>query len=233
MRGGLALALLLLAAAQSSAAIVYVDATTSNTVHAPSAGGGAWNAAAVGDTAADNIWRLRANFGNLPTTTVPPSAAFDTTGGTIYESTGNNCCDDVPRVVTSATVPAGLKDVFAYFWSDQAGSPWRIRAGLTDSIDPLPLFTGGTPAVANPPSLVDTGGRDSASRVLWRAYVGQTLATALSVYIDDAPATSGIERTWYDGIGYEVVVPEPSCFVLFGLGLSWLFVDRRAGRASR
>jgi hypothetical protein len=203
-----------------SAAIIYVDATTSNTAHAPSAGGGAWNAAAVGDIAGDNIWRTRANFGLTPlATSVPPAGVISTTGGTIYESSGNNCCDDVPRIVTSATAPAGLKDVYVYFWTNEFGQGWRIRAGLTDTVDPLPLFVGGG-ALAGTPLPVDTGVRDGQSnggRRLYQAYVGQTSATSLAVFVDDGPGASGAERTWYDGIGYEAAaVPEPATLALLG-----------------
>jgi hypothetical protein len=214
-------ACLSVAASRISAAIIYVDATSANTAHAPSAGGGAWNAAAVGDVANDHIWRARANFGLLPTETVVPSGPYNTTGGTIYESTGNSCCDDVPRVVTTVAAPAGLKDVYAYFWSDQNSSPWRLRAGLVDTVDPLPLF------VSADANTVDTLGRDGSNRRLWQAYLGQTSATSLAVYIDDAPATSGNERTWYDGIGYEVVVPEPSSLALLGISLCGLAFRRK------
>jgi hypothetical protein len=205
-----------------SAAIVYVDATTSNTAHAPSAGGGAWNAAAVGDTAGDNIWRVRTGFGLSPLATAVPSAGvISTASGTIYESSGNNCCDDVPRVVTTATTLAGLKDVYVYFWTNEFAQEWRVRAGLTDSMDPLPLFIGGS-AAAGTPLPVDTGVRDGAAnggRQLWRAYVGQTALASLAVYVDDGPNTDGSSRTWYDGIGYERLVPEPGSLTLLGISL--------------
>jgi hypothetical protein len=235
MRGGLALAALVLAGGQATAAIVYVDATDLNTAFAPSAGGGAL--VTNGTDSVDGIWRARTNLGIQPSVTVPPSAPFDPTGGTVYESTGNsNPADSVPRLVSTITAPAGLKDVYAYFWTNEFVQAWRLRAGLTDTIDPLPLFVGGNPPTIGSPLPVDTGGRDlqtNGGRRLFRAYLGQSSATSLSVYLDDGPAVDGTERTWYDGIGYEVVVPEPTCMVLFGLGLSLLFVDRRAGRANR
>jgi len=40
--------------------------------------------------------------------------------------------------------------------------------------------------------------------------------TSISIFVEDAPAANGNERTWYDGIGYEV--PEPASLVLLGLG---------------
>lgn len=215
-------------ASSAQAAIVYVDAATSNTALAPSAGGGAWTTVGT-DTASDNMWRLRPDFGQAPSATVPAAGAISTLGGTIYESTGNNCCDDVPRLATSASTPAGLKDVYAYFWADQNGSPWRLAAGLTDTASPLALFTAGG-APSGTPLPVDTGGRDGSNRILWRAYLGQSTAASLTVFVDDAPATSGSERTWYDGIGYENVgpiVPEPTSLSLIGFAAIGLLARRR------
>lgn len=232
--GGLCLVGFVLAVSQTCAAIVYVDATNANTAFAPSAGGGAL--ITNGTDTADGIWRLRTNLGIQPSVTVPPSAAFDPTGGTLYESTGNvSPPDNVPRLVTTAPAPSGLKDVFAYFWTNEFVQAWRIRASVTDGAEPLPLFVGGNPPTIGTPLPVDTGGRDlqtNGGRRLFRAYLGQSSATSLNVFVEDGPAVDGTERTWYDGIGYEVVVPEPTSFVLLCLGLSVSLVGRRSGRAN-
>jgi PEP-CTERM motif len=216
-------------AGHAAAAIVYLDATDGaggNTAIAPSAGGGVWTT--NGTDTAEGIWRLRTGFGLAPTATTVPTGAFDAGSGTVYESSGNvSPSDDVPRLVTTKSgLAAGVYEVYTFFWADQNGSPWRIRTGLTDSVDPLPLFVGGG-APSGSPLPIDTGGRDGAGRILWRASVGQATGSSISVYVEDAPATSGNERTWYDGIGYERVVPEPTSFALLALGLVMLLNGRR------
>jgi len=218
----LAMLCLATSAGTALAAPVYVDASTTNTVLAPSAGGGALTT--NGTDSVDGIWRLRTSLGIDPaTTTVPTSGPIvPVAANNVFESTGNNqvngLSDDVPRVVTTvAGLPSNTYNVWAIYWIDQNGSPWRIRAGLTDTVAPLPLFVGGgagTPGVNEP-----TGGFDNATggsgtgRKIWKASLGQVTGTSISVFVEDAPATSGNERTWYDGIAYEAV-PEPASLTM-------------------
>jgi hypothetical protein len=216
------------AAGTAEAAIVYVDATdgvSGNTAIAPSAGGGVWTT--NGTDTVDGIWRLRSGFGLAPTTTSVPSGAFDASGGTVYESTGNSSpSDNVPRLVTNVVgLAPALYNVYAYFWGDQNSSPWRIRAGLTDSVDPLGLFIGGS-SPSGSPLPIDTGGRDGAGRVLWQASLGQVTGNSFSVYVEDAPAANGNERTWYDGVGYERI-PEPTCAILLGAASLMIVISLR------
>lgn len=200
-----------LLAVMSPAAITYVDADhNTNTNFAPSAGGGALIVNST-DTV-DGIWRFRTGFGLSPTDSALPTSPVATGGsGTVYESTGNTATgDDVPRVVTTVSgLAPNAYDVYVYFWSDQHNSPWRIRAGLEDTIDPLPLFIGGGDPSGDPiPVLIQ---RDNDDRKLWQAYLGQVSGTSISVFVEDAPAENGNQRTWYDGIGYEVAYNQPSC----------------------
>jgi hypothetical protein len=196
----------------SQAAITYVDANfTAGTGNTVLAAGGA-TVPTNGNDAVDGIWRYRTGLGmstsatTLPTGTVP-------TGGTVYEGTGNvqlnGLSDNVPRVVTTANVAAGVYDVYVYFWIDQNGSPWRIRAGLVNTADPLTLFIGGN-AFTSTDTPISFVAFDTSNRRLLQAYVGQTsVSSSISVFVEDAPATSGIERTWYDGIGYQKVYNKP------------------------
>lgn len=217
-----------------SEAITYMDANftagTGNTLYAPSAGGGAITTNTT-DTA-DGLWRYRTGFGLSPTDTAIPTGTIATGGsGTIYESTGNvSPSDNVLRVVTTVTgLAMNTYDVYVYFWMDQNGSPWRIRAGLTDTIDPLTLFIGSN-TITPTDTPISWVGRDdnptNQGRRLLQAYLGQVTGTSISVFVEDAPATSGIERTWYDGIGYEAV-PEPATLALLGLGALAVFGKRK------
>jgi hypothetical protein len=196
--------------------ITYVDATDGpkgNTVMAdrptgPVGKGVEWTT--NGTDTDDHTWRKRTKLG-LPESskTVPAGGAFtmpvDVDNGTVYESTGNtNPGDDVPRLKTTVSdLPTDTYDVYVYFWSDQANSPWRIRAGLTDSEEPLPLFIAGKTPKGDPePVLLAV---DGANRKLYQVKLGQVKGTSISVFVEDAPDKGGINRTWYDGIGYAVV----------------------------
>jgi hypothetical protein len=224
------IAAMLLLTGTVSAQIIYVDAShlNGNTVIAPSAGGGAWTVNTT-DTA-DGLWRYRTGFGVDPVVTAPPSGAGSvvlTANSTVYESTGNvSPSDDVPRLATTVSgLAMNTYDVYLYFWSDQSSSPWRIRGGLADSVDPLPLFVGGAGPTGSPvPVNIAT---DTSGRILWQAYLGSTMSpvTSFTVYVEDAPALNGNERTWYDGVGY-AVIPEPATGALLGLGLLGLLLRR-------
>jgi hypothetical protein len=210
----------------ANAQITYVDADYNvNTFLAPSAGGG--TVATNGTDSVDGIWRVRGGFGLGVSDTTLPAGVIATGGsGTVYESTGNSSpSDDVPRVFTSVTnLTFNTYDVYLYFWSDQSASPWRVRAGLTDDVNPLSLYIGGaTPSGTPTPVQINT---DSSGRLFFQVNLGQVTGTSIDVFVEDAPATSNNERTWYDGIGYSVI-PEPSTFALVGMGVAAMVVFRR------
>lgn len=202
-------------AAMSSAAVTYVDAVfatghggTPNTFLAD---GGAAVPTSTGDTV-DGLWRYRTGFGIAPGTAIQPTGTITLTSScTVYEGTGNSSpSDNVPRVVTTASVPSGAYDVYVYFWIDQSGSPWRIRAGLVNTVEPLELFTGSNTFTADSEPIAWVASDSGGPRRLMRAYLGQASGTSISVYVEDAPATNGNERTWYDGIGYTKVYNVPN-----------------------
>ncbi len=219
------------------AATTYVDATdtaSGNTAIAPSAGGGTFTGVAQSNTANDGLWDLRA-FGN---------------GATIFQNAGTTAGVDVNAVRLVTTVSGLAFDtyqVYAYFWTDNSPT-WRLGASLTDGVGQLPLFKAGDAGVTqfytgadatvnsttlsvNPftTSVVVAEG----NRRLLQASLGTVTGTSIQVFIEgDRSMTGQDQRTWYEGIGYAAVVPEPSTAMLGLTGLAMLgaVVRRRQRR---
>lgn len=213
-----------------SAAVTYIDATMANTNNAAGGADSTWadgddgtTGGTVSDGAANNDskWRFRSGFGN----------------GGIWEATGSNATlEDAVEIVTSVTVPIGIYDVFVFYYAVNDSGDYPIRAG----------FSSGTHTVFDRAGNKGTAGQDAAtlifgagmapptgteSRTLLYGLVGQTTVSdgTLNVYIDDFPAIStgtSNDRTWYQGVGYELI-PEPSSALLGVLGALTLLVRRR------
>jgi len=214
------LAMLVIAMPASAVLITYVDADIPL--------GGNSSPATNDASGTDDLWRLRA-FAN--------SATIYEAGG-IFGDTANP--ENALRLQTRVSVPGKALgyDVYAYFWSDT--SQWRIRASLTNDAGELPLFI----AYQAPSTLTTADGSEFSSAVLtrdgnrqlWQAYLGTALVGTdpgqnymLRVYIDDDAAHMiHNSRTWYDGIGYGEVVPEPATIALLGLGGLALLRKKRA-----
>ncbi len=67
-------------------------------------------------------------------------------------------------------------------------------------------------------------------RTLFQVYLGTATADEnglIHIYIDDLENTPNTNRTWYDGVGYELI-PEPSVALLGTFGLPALLRRRRA-----
>ncbi len=218
----------------SAEKIAYVDATHGASGNTSLAGGGTFDldpnfgtGLTTDVNGSDNLWRLRP-FGN------PYGAGTVYESGGQYSMYGTNNTEDCPRLKTTVTnLPYDTYKVYVYFWSDT--SSWRIRASLTDMPGELPLYYSNSweeelPPIGDPPAeflyswvqppylpdptvlfnepvpIVTEG-----SRLLWQAYLGTVTGTSTSVYIDDdANHGSHSKRTWYDGIGYELLLPGPA-----------------------
>ena len=130
--------------------------------------------------------------------------------------TGN---EDVPVIKTTATgLVAGTYDVYVYY----GAVGWSIAAGL--DAGNLTTYSSGT---------VDEIGSGSFTRV--RSQIGDgvsILGGSLDVFIDSAGA-----RTYYDGIGYELVeaatVPEPTSVLLIIGGVIGIGLVRRLRRTNQ
>lgn len=200
----------------ASAQITYLDATSGATGNTKE-----WNGSAYGtfspssaSSGTDGFWRLRTGLATS-------SSVFESAGAT----GGAQNTEDAKRLATTITglTPGQNYRIYAFFWN--AGSPnvWRIQADLTDpgTATPLTLHTttSTTASLASTGTYVSNPLFTEADRILYRAVVGNKVADAngeLVVYIDDEttgrqtgqnPTTSSL-RTWYDGVGYEIAVPQ-------------------------
>jgi hypothetical protein len=216
----------------ASAQILYVDATHGAGGNTTSNLFGQWDPLTASQgTTGDTLWAQRTGFGSH---------------STIYQSTPNSSSDDAHRLVTTISgLASGTYNAYAYFWSDS--SSWRMQAALTNNPGgDLPLYISPGAVSGTPPltralaaEIIGTSGlvtdglgqlTDSSNRRFWQISLGQVTGTGFSIYIDDGPSINSNSRTWYDGVGYSVVVPEPSAFALLGLGVGALLLRRRFNR---
>lgn len=205
MKKPIILASAIAAATSANAAVTYVDTTTSNSTI-----GGAAPVLGVnytaGRTGGDGLWGQDLGF---------------FTGG-IFAAQGES-----PAVFnTTVTVPSATYTVYAFYAAQTVGPNWDVSTNLVGEA-PINVVGAASPAVLA--STLDFGGSDpdftaqSGNLTLYAINVGTVTGTEISV---DFNALDGGDRTWIDGIGYEVV-PEPSSFALIGLGALGLLVRRR------
>ncbi|MEM6259348.1 MAG: PEP-CTERM sorting domain-containing protein [Planctomycetota bacterium] len=190
------------ATAQTNAAITYVDIDATNTVG--DTGDAAF--ATVTDGTSD-AWEVRAPFGNA---------------GELLQSTD----EDSPVLRTTiGGLTAGVSyNIHVLFWGvaqNEDDNFWQASAGFLSDLSDQTVYNEANGAVVSMASdfsnapLVAEG-----NRVLLRDLVGVAVADSngeIAVYLDDVVPQGGRDRTWLDGVGYEVV-PEPSSLALLGLG---------------
>ncbi|MES2439128.1 MAG: hypothetical protein V4584_08670 [Verrucomicrobiota bacterium] len=234
-RSFLTTALVLAGISASDAAITYVDATSGVSGNTTLASGGTFSPPLNGTTGSDNQWEQRTVFGS---------------SGTIFEANGEVTTENAPRLAVTIPVSDGTYEIFAYFWSPGTGDAnqqWLLRAGLTNDAGELPLHSRTLTGLATPvnPSgmlvatqVTSTAGfavaptvitEASGGRVLWQASLGQVVVSngSTQVFIDDySPVTTVNNRTWFDGVGYELI-PEPSSALLGLFGAVTLVRRRR------
>ncbi|NWK54551.1 PEP-CTERM sorting domain-containing protein [Verrucomicrobiaceae bacterium N1E253] len=201
-------------AGSAQAAITYVDADPTNTTLAD---GSALTVTTSGTNApADGTtWHIRTSHGNV--------------GPDIYCVAPAASAPEIRTTISG--LAAGNYNLYAYYWVGGGAAPtgnnrWDIRAGLVSGAltdyewDDAPVADN---ADIDPDILVDDGG----ARYLHQINLGVVTvdgAGLAHVYIDDFSGNDN--RTWYDGVGYELV-PEPSSTALLGLGGLTLMIRRR------
>lgn len=154
----------------------------------------------------DGLWRFRSTQGG--------------DNGT-WEATGSSAeAEDAVEIKTSVTgLTNDTYDVYVFYRSDDGTNNWKIRAGLSSNPNSNTLYdrtgvdgTAGIPALSGSSQLTFTGTAptEDTGQPLLYAQIGQVTGTAIDVFIDDFPASTtgrSQDRTWYDGIGYELFVP--------------------------
>jgi hypothetical protein len=210
----------------AQAAITYVDAAEGSLGNTFATGGSlgvtTWQRSVT--TNDDDQWGRRTDS--------------DTNGATLFQGYSNLAGGgSIPELTTQITLlDPGNYNVWVFFWDASGTNKWNIAAGLTSGSTATYSFDGlgTTNQTVAASTLSFTTGITTVGltdRILYGVNLGQATASggSINVFIDSLEAaSSGANRTWYDGVGFEAVaVPEPSSMALLGLGGLALILRRR------
>lgn len=187
--------------------VSYVDATWGEGGNTTRADGSVFNPKPQGTTGADNDWEIRLNASN---------------SGSVLEA-GGETSEDAYELRTTLTglTPGEPYELHAFFWDpSSAVEDWNLRAGFASN-------PGGNTLFSNPDATGQLGGATSATLAgslaftnppvtsiggtvaLRAANVGLQIADEngeIALYLDDLPSDIGANRrTWYDGVGFNLV----------------------------
>lgn len=220
----LTIALLACFTVSAKAAITYVDATD----------GSGGNTRATDGSQSDTSWYV-ADTTSTNSTKWSKRTSVEGFDDTIFQALPNGI-SSIPELTTTISgLAAGTYGIWVFYW-DQVSSDaqnWTIAAGLTSgslttySSPGEPVVAGATTVnVTNAADLTITGfgagdveSTDS-NRQLFGVYLGNATVSGggdINVYVDMLiNGSSSASRTWYDGVGYELI-PEPSAALMLGM----------------
>ena len=216
----------------AGAAVVYTDATSGPSGNTTLANGATFTPPLNGTTGNDNNWEQRTVFGS---------------SGTVYEAGGEAAGEDAPtlRTTISGLTAGSQYQVYAFFWDPTSNvEDWNLRAGF--SADNLTLYS--NPDATTDAALVGAVGAPLASTLTYSTSptvflegnrdlraAGLGVATAdvngqIAIYADNLTGAPNVNfRTWYDGVGADLVVPEPASLASLAV-LASMGIRRRRGR---